>query len=101
MSYTLRDQPLPVKVVAAGCLMAVGIGYTSAMVQLHMKDAKSGKPMPTIEDVIRKYCGKARYNPNAPPPVSRFVQLVSAPRSAKWGGTSSMVPAFFEKDGGD
>lgn len=101
MSYNLRDLPLPVKVVVSVFLMAVGAGYTSAMVQLHMKDSRSGKPMPTVEDVVRKYTGKKRYDPNAPPPVSKFVQLVGAPRSAPWGANSSMVPAFFEKDNGE
>src|SRR5215207_2717604 len=61
MSYSLRDLPLPVKVVASVFLMAVGVGYTSAMVQLHMQDAKSGKPMPTMEDVILKYTGKKKF----------------------------------------
>jgi hypothetical protein len=101
MSYTLRDLPLPAKVVVSTFLMAVGIGYTSAMVQLHVKDSRSGKPMPTVEDVVRKYTGKKRYDPNAPPPVSKFVQLVSAPRAASWGANSSMAPAFFERDNGE
>ncbi len=101
MSINIRELPLPVKVVVSVFLMAVGAGYTSAMVQLHMKDSKSGKPMPTVEDVVRKYTGKKRYDPNAPPPVSKFVQLVGAPRSAPWGANSSMVAAFFEKDNGD
>ena len=66
MSYTLRDLPLPVKVVVSVFLMAVGVGYTSALVQLHMQDARDGKPMPTVDDVVRKYTGKVRHNPNDP-----------------------------------
>ena len=101
MSYSLRDLPLPVKVVVSVFLMAVGLGYTSAMLQLHMQDAKSGKPMPTVEDVIRKYTGKKWYDSAPPPPVSKFVALVTAPRSAAWGSNGTMAPAFFEKDNGE
>lgn len=98
MSYSLRDLPLPVKVVASVFLMAVGAGYTSAMVQLHMQDAKSGKPMPTVDDVIRKYTGKRKYDPNAPQarPVSRLESLVMAEPPAISG--ASMSAAFTTED---
>jgi hypothetical protein len=81
MSYTLRALPLPVKLVASTFLLAVGLGYGSAMVQLHMQDSKSGKPMPTVEDVIKKYTGKVKYDPNNPPPraVSRIEELIMCP----------------------
>lgn len=99
MSYTLRDLPLPVKVVASVFLMAVGVGYTSAMVQLHMQDAKTGKPMPTVDDVIRKYTGKVKYDSQNPPPapVSRLESLVMG---ADDGGITgqTMAPAFTTKD---
>jgi mono/diheme cytochrome c family protein len=102
-SYTLRDLPLPVKVVASVFLMAVGVGYGSAMVQLHMQDSKSGQPMPTVDDVIKKFTGKVKYDPAKAPaaPVSTFVKLVSAPRTASFSGGGTMSPAFFEKDGGE
>ncbi len=98
MSYTLRDLPLPVKVVVSVFLMAVGIGYTSALVQLHMQDSKSGKPMPTVEDVILKYTGKKKRDPNAPPqqPVSRLEALVTSPTVAISG--ASMSAAFTTED---
>ncbi|MCS6864757.1 MAG: hypothetical protein RMJ56_18175 [Gemmataceae bacterium] len=95
MSYTLRDLPLPVKVVASVFLLAVGLGYSSAMVQLHMQDAKSGQPMPTVDDVIRKYTGKVKYDPNNPPPapMSRLEALISSPLIEI--SSASMAGAFF------
>jgi hypothetical protein len=98
MSYSLRDLPLPVKVVVTVFLLAVGTGYTSAMVQLHMQDAKSGKPMPTVDDVIRKYTGKVKYDPNAPPPapISRLEALIMTDAPAISG--QSMAAAFTTQD---
>ncbi len=98
MSYTLRDLPLPVKVVATVFLMAVGVGYTSAMLQLHVQDSKKGSPMPTPEDVILKFTGKKRFDPNNPParPVSRLEALVTAETVDINGG--SMSAAFTTQD---
>ena len=100
MSYTLRDLPLPVKVVASVFLMAVGLGYTSAMVQLHMQDSKSGKPLPTVADVVLKYTGKKWFETDPPRPVSKLERLVmgSNDANAVFNGTGSMGPAFFSKD---
>jgi mono/diheme cytochrome c family protein len=99
MSITLRDLPLPVKVVATVFLMAVGLGYSSAMIQLHMQDSKSGKPLPTVEDVILKYTGKKKFDPNAPPPapVSRLEALIMAPDNTGITG-ATMSPAFTTED---
>jgi hypothetical protein len=98
MSVTLRDLPLPVKVVASVFLMAVGVGYGSAMVQLHMQDSKSGQPMPTVADVIRKYTGKVKFDPAKPPPapVSRLEALVTS-EAAEISG-KSMAGAFTTDD---
>lgn len=99
MSYTLRDLPLPVKVVATVFLLAVGSGYLSAMVQLHMQDSKSGKPMPTVADVVFKYTGKKKLDGPPPAPVSQLEALVMGPiEGAPWNGTGSMAPAFYHKD---
>ncbi len=98
MSVTLRDLPLPVKVVATVFLLAVGAGYGSAMVQLHMQDSKSGQPMPTVADVIRKYTGKVKFDPANPPPapVSRLEALVTSDAIEISG--KSMAAAFTTDD---
>ena len=64
--FSLRDLPFPAKLVVTCFLLAVGGGYTAAMVQLHMQDSKSGEPMPTVADVILKYTGKKWFE-TAPP----------------------------------
>ncbi|MBY0459053.1 MAG: hypothetical protein K2V38_17090 [Gemmataceae bacterium] len=99
MSYSLRDLPLPVKVVVTVFLLAVGAGYTSALLQLHIQDSKSGKPMPTVDDVVLKFTGKKRHDPNAPPlaaPVSRLESLVTSDVADITGAT--MAGAFTEHD---
>jgi hypothetical protein len=97
-SLSLRDLPLPVKVVVSVFLMAVGVGYTSAIVQLHIQDSKSGKPMPTVEDVIRKYTGKKKPDPSdaGKAPISRLEALVTHPTVAIAGNT--MAGAFTTDD---
>ncbi|MCI0705482.1 MAG: hypothetical protein L0241_30855, partial [Planctomycetia bacterium] len=98
MSYTLRDLPLPVKVVATVFLLAVGVGYTSAMVQVHMQTAKGGTPMPTMEDVILKYTGKKEFKGGEQPrPVCRLEALIMGPIEGELTA-QTMGPAFFGKD---
>ena len=60
--FTLRQLPLPAKLVVSGFLLAVGLGYTAAMVQLHMQDSRSGELMPTMKDVVLKFTGKKWYS---------------------------------------
>ena len=98
MSYSLRDLPLPVKVVVSVFLMAVGVGYTSAMLQLHMQDSKSGTATPSVADVIKKYTGKKKFDPNDPAqrPVSRLEALITAEPPAISG--ASMAAAFTTED---
>lgn len=99
-AFSLRDLPLPAKVVVTCFLLAVGLGYTSALVQLHFQDAKSGQALPTAEDVVLKFTGKKWFTESPPPPVSKLVKLLVTP-SGPFGGNGTMLPAFFEKDGGE
>src|SRR5262245_48310692 len=100
--FSLRALPIPAKVVVTCFLLAVGGGYTAAMVQLHMQDSKSGEMMPTIHDVILKYTGKKWFETDPPQPKCRLETLIMGPvEGAPWNGTGSMAPAFFHKDGGE
>ncbi len=99
--FTLRDLPLPAKLVVTCFLLAVGIGYGSAMVQLHFQDSKSGKPMPTVEDVILKFTGKKWFTDAPPRPLSKFVKLLVTPPGAPFNGSGTMAPAFTSRDGGE
>lgn len=99
--FTLRDLPLPAKVVVTCFLLAVGLGYTTAMVQLHFQDSKSGKPMPTVEDVILKFTGKKWFETDPPKPTSKFVKLLVAPAGEPFNGSGTMLPAFTTRDGAE
>ena len=96
-ALTLRDLPLPAKVVITCFLLAVGLGYTTAMVQLHFQDSKSGQPMPTPADVVLKFTGKKWSTTPPVAPVSTFVGLITAPESEPFNGVGTMAPAFTTK----
>jgi cytochrome c553 len=99
--FSLRDLPVPAKVVVTCFLLAVGGGYSAAMVQLHMQDAKSGTAMPSVHDVILKYTGKKWFETDPPKPVSKFVKLLTTPPGAPFNGSGTMAPAFTTRDGGE
>jgi cytochrome c553 len=96
--FCLRDLPIPAKLVITCFLLAVGVGYFSALVQLHFQDSKSGQPMPTVADVVLKFTGKKWMTEPPPPPVSTFVRLITAPEEGlPFNGSGTMSPAFFAK----
>jgi cytochrome c5 len=99
--FALRDLPLPAKLVVTCFLLAVGVGYTTALVQLHFQDSKSGKPMPTVEDVILKFTGKKFLETDPPRAPSKFVKLITAPPGLPFSGIGTMSPAFTTRDGGE
>ncbi len=99
---TLRALPLPAKLVVTCFLMAVGLGYSSAMVQLHMQDSRSGKPMPTVADVVAKFTGKRWHESALPRQVSQLEKLIVGPvEGVPFNGIGSMAPVFFHKDAGN
>jgi mono/diheme cytochrome c family protein len=55
--YTLRDLPLPAKLVLTTFLISVGIGYLWAMAQIHFKHASTGEMMPTLADLVARFSG--------------------------------------------
>jgi len=55
--YTLRDLPLPAKLVVTTFLISVGLGYLWAMAQIHFKHASAGEPMPTQADLVSRFSG--------------------------------------------
>ncbi len=95
--FTLRDLPFPAKLVITCFLLSVGLGYSTAMVQLHFQDSKSGAPLPLVADVVLKFTGKKWLDKEPPRPVSKFSQLILA-SSGTFGSNGTMLPAFFEKD---
>ena len=55
---TLRDLPLPAKLVISTFLISVGLGYCWAMMQVHFKHASSGSLLPTLNDVVERFSGQ-------------------------------------------
>jgi len=101
--FTLRQLPLPAKLVLSCFLLSVGLGYSSAMVQLHMQHSdRDGTKLPTVQNVIAVFSGKIWRNSNedAPRVVSKLEAMLSG--SPKGGLTSvNMTPAFFGMDEAD
>ncbi len=98
---TLRQLPIAARLVLSVFLIAVGLGYFSAMVQLHMKhSSKEGEPLPTGADVVEVFAGRKLFDPNAPVPCSRVDTLLSADATALDVGKDNMAPAFYAKSKG-
>lgn len=93
--FTLRDLPLPAKLVVSAFLLSVGLGYCSAMVQLHMKhSSQDGSPLPTPADVIERFSGYKEFDGTFP--KSKIEALISGDPHGGFN-KANMTPAFFEE----
>lgn len=91
--YTLRDLPLPAKLVVSAFLLSVGLGYCSAMVQLHMKhSSQDGSPLPTPADVIERFSGYKEFDGTFP--KSKIETIISGDPHGGFN-KANMTPAFF------
>src|SRR5262245_10156247 len=89
---TLRNLPLAVRVVLAVFLISVGLGYFSALVQLHFQIASPGRFLPGAEDAIAAYHGTRAQ--------SQLERLISADEAKPFNGSGSMRPAFTRRSAG-
>lgn len=98
--FTLRQLPLPAKLVVTLFMLTVGLGYFSALVQMHFQHTQGdGQPMPGVNDVIEIFAGKkwvTREEAAAMRPQSKLERMITGPRETF--GAPSMTAAFFEKD---
>jgi hypothetical protein len=85
-SLETKGWDLPLRLIAAAFLCSVGIGYGSALVNLHFQEASPGKPLPGPEDVVRVYHGSEKSN--------QLLRLLEAPESLPFNGSGSMRGAF-------
>lgn len=102
--YSLRRLPLAARLVIALFLLAVGLGYCSALIQLHLQHSRrDGSALPGPSDVVEVFAGVKRYDPRtADEPISKLEKLIMGPiEGASWNGSGSMAAAFFHKDGAD
>jgi hypothetical protein len=93
--WTLYDLPMAAKLTVATFLISVGIGYFSALVQLHFQHAKPGSAFPGPEDAENVYTVD-----RGAPPVSTIERLITADESKPFNGTGQMRSAFFRNSDG-
>lgn len=74
--FVLRDLPLAPRVVISVFLISVGLGYFSALVQLHFKHSSAGNAMPLPADVVAHFSGKVW----PPPPEDTSESAATPPR---------------------
>jgi hypothetical protein len=87
-SFTLRGLPFAARLTLAAFLVSVGLGYVSALVQLHFQHASPGSFLPNRDDVRRIYNGAQER------PVSKMERLIMADESLPLNGTGQMSTAF-------
>jgi hypothetical protein len=88
---TLRELPLAARLTLALFLISVGIGYVSALVQLHFQHATKGEPLPSPDDAVRVFHGEVGDKPK-----SKIEQLLPEDYQGKpFNGQGQMTAAFF------
>ena len=63
---SLRDLPLAARLTLSAFLISTGIGYASALIQLHFQHAAPGTMLPSGKDAVRVYHGE-----KPPRPIDR------------------------------
>lgn len=97
--YSLRDLPLPAKLVVTCFLLAVGLGYFSAMVQLHLQhSSRNGEPLPSAGDVVEIFAGWKKATDDDREPKSKLQKLIMGPLELPFNGSGTMAKAFFTRD---
>jgi hypothetical protein len=96
--FTLRQLPLPAKLVVSVFLVSVGLGYFSALVQLHLRHgSRNGEALPTSADVVERFAGVRKAGPVSD--TSRIEDLIMGRTDGEMT-SASMGPAFFAKSSG-
>jgi hypothetical protein len=90
---TLRDLSFSSRLVLSAFLISVGVGYFSALVQLHFQHAAAGEPLPGPKDAEHIYYGHAEN--------SQLERLLLADEHRPFNGTGSMASAFTSRGGLD
>jgi hypothetical protein len=90
---TLLDLPLVPRLVIAVFLISVGVGYFSALVQLHFQAASPGRLLPDMDDAARIYNGDPHHK-------SQLERVLTEAESLPFNGSGTMRPAFTFKSPG-
>jgi mono/diheme cytochrome c family protein len=92
-AVTLRELPLATRLTLAVFLISVGIGYVSALVQLHFQHASPGELLPTPDDAVRVFNGHTGEKPK-----SKIEQLLIEDfEGMKMTSQGQMTSAFFKR----
>src|SRR5262245_12918370 len=87
--WTLRELPFAARLALAAFLISVGIGYCSALVQLHFQHASNGELMPGNKSVVRIFHGEKG--------TSVLERLILAHETEPFTSVGSMRSAFTTK----
>lgn len=91
--WNMRDHlSLPIRLTMAVFLLSVGIGYVSALVNLHMQESGPGNLLPDGNDLILAYHGSET--------VTQMERLLTASEVKPFNGQGSMRSAFTSRVGG-
>jgi hypothetical protein len=85
----LSDLPMAAKLAVACFLVSVGVGYFSALIQLHFQHASPGSLMPTMKNVVEKFHGHVGAEPKC-----RLERLLLANENQPFNGNGQMKAAF-------
>ncbi len=90
---TLGELPLSARLTLAVFLLSVGIGYVSALVQLHFQHATPGDLLPSPEDAVRVFHGDTGGQQK-----SKIEQLLPEDyQGKKMNGSGQMTSAFYNR----
>lgn len=88
-ALTLRNLSLPTRLVLTVFLFAVGLGYFSALVQLHFQHATAGQLLPGKDEAVHNYHGHQG--------KSQLERLITADENKPFNGSGQMSVAFTTK----
>lgn len=88
----LRELSLPTRLAIAAFLVSVGIGYFSALVQLHFQHASPGKMLPDAEDAVQVFHGREK--------MSQLEKLLVADEGKPFNGSGTMRNTFTSRSAG-
>jgi hypothetical protein len=92
----LRDLPVAARLTLAALLISVGIGYFSALVQLHFQHAQPGAWLPNGADAERMFSHTRASDRK----LSKLEMLLDADENLPWNGGGQMSAAFTKKSSG-
>jgi hypothetical protein len=90
--FVLRDLTLPARLVIAVFLICVGLGYASALVNLHFQGASAGKLLPDADETANLYYGL--------PGASMLERLIVTDESKPFSAGGTMRQAFTSESRG-